>query len=311
MKKMKTSLLAGLLSLCLLLSACDVTVTMVEPSQPQSQTTQTTTKPAVETSTEEKAFSLADIPEYSGDAYIEINDNQPYSDLLYLPTESFEYYGELDELGRCTVAYASVGVDLMPTEERGSIGSVKPTGWQTAKYDNVDGKYLYNRCHLIGFQLTGENANKSNLITGTRYLNIQGMLDFENMVADYVKETENHVLYRVTPIFEGDNLLASGVLMEGWSVEDDGEGICFNIYAYNVQPGILLDYATGDSQLADGSASEESEAMTYILNTKSKKFHLPSCGSVETIKSDYKKEAFTSREQLISGGYSACGNCKP
>ena len=159
---------------------------------------------------------------------------------------SYEYYSELDALGRCGVCIASVGQDIMPTEKRGSIGQVKPTGWHTVKYDFVDGKYLYNRCHLIGFQLTGENANKRNLITGTRYLNVEGMLPFENMVADYVKETENHVMYRVTPIFVGDELLARGVHIEAESVEDGGDGIMFNVFCYNVQPGVVLDYATGE-----------------------------------------------------------------
>ena len=166
-----------------------------------------------------------------------------------MTADSFEYYGELDELGRCTVAYASIGKDLMPTEKRGSIGSVKPTGWHTVKYDIVDGKYLYNRCHLIGYQLTAENANKNNLITGTRYLNVDGMLLFENLVADNIKETNNHVLYRVTPIFTGDNLLADGVLLEAESVEDNGEGISYNVFCYNVQPGVKIDYVTGDSSL--------------------------------------------------------------
>ena len=165
--------------------------------------------------------------------------------------ESFESYGELDELSRCTECIASIGKDLMPTEERGKIGSIKPTGWNYAKYDFVDGKYLYNRCHLIGFQLTGENANEKNLITGTRYLNVKGMLPFENMVADYVRETDNHVMYRVTPVFEEDNLLASGVLMEAYSVEDDGNGIEFCVYCYNVQPGVTIDYKTGSSELAE------------------------------------------------------------
>ena len=191
------------------------------------------------------------IPAFSGDAYVAINGNVPFFVEEEYTTESYEYYSELDELGRCGVTMACIGVDIMPTEDRGEIGSVKPSGWQSVKYDIVEGKYLYNRCHLIGFQLAGENANKKNLITGTRYLNIEGMLPFENLVADYVKETENHVLYRVTPIFEGDNLVASGVVMEGWSVEDEGEGVCFCVFAYNAQPGIEIDYATGDSRLAD------------------------------------------------------------
>ena len=191
----------------------------------------------------------ATLPEYSDSPYVIVNNNEPFFTENDMTVDSFEYYGELDELGRCTVAYASIGKDLMPTEKRGSIGSVKPTGWHTVKYDNVDGKYLYNRCHLIGYQLTAENANKNNLITGTRYLNVDGMLLFENMVADYIKETNNHVLYRVTPIFTGDNLLADGVLMEAESVEDNGEGISYNVFCYNVQPGVKIDYVTGDSSL--------------------------------------------------------------
>ena len=196
----------------------------------------------------EGAESIEEIPPFSDVAYVAVNGNVP----LFLPEEitdeSFEEYAELDALGRCGVTMACVGVDIMPTEDRGEIGSVKPTGWQSVKSDCVEGKYLYNRCHLIGFQLAGENANKRNLITGTRYLNIEGMLPFENLVADYVKETENHVLYRVTPLFDGDNLVAHGVLMEGWSVEDEGEGVCFCVYAYNAQPGILIDYQTGESR---------------------------------------------------------------
>ena len=189
------------------------------------------------------------IPKYSNKPYVVINNNKPYftKEEINLAKDSFEKYSELDNLGRCGVAIASVGLDIMPTEKRQSIGSVKPTGWQTVKYDSVDGKYLYNRAHLIGFQLTGENANKKNLITGTRYFNVEGMLPFENMVSDYVKETKNHVLYRVTPLFYKNNLVASGVLMEAISVEDNGEGILFNIYSYNVQPGIKIDYTNGKS----------------------------------------------------------------
>ena len=197
------------------------------------------------------SYALSDIPEYSGEAYIVLNDNQPEFSPEDLTTNSYESYSPLDELGRCGVATANVGVDIMPTEPRGSIGSVKPSGWQSVKYDCVDGKYLYNRCHLIGYQLSGENANRQNLITGTRYLNMDGMLPFENLVADYVKETENHVLYRVTPVFNGSDLVAMGVQMEAQSVEDGGEGICFNVYAYNVQPGVVIDYATGESTLDD------------------------------------------------------------
>ena len=197
-----------------------------------------------------QVISLEDTPEYSGQAYVAINGNQPFFTQEDYTASSFETYSPLDGLGRCGPAEACVGQDLMPTEPRGSIGSVKPTGWQVSKYDFVDGKYLYNRCHLIGYQLTAENANKQNLITGTRYLNVTGMLPFENMVADYIHETGNHVLYRVTPIFDGTDLVARGVLMEGWSVEDSGEGICFNVYCYNVQPGVTIDYATGANSAA-------------------------------------------------------------
>lgn len=198
----------------------------------------------------EQIISLDDIPAYSGEAYVAVNGNQPFFTEADYTTVSYETYSPLDGLGRCGAAEANVGQDLMPTEKRGNIGSVKPTGWHTSKYDFVDGQNLYNRCHLIGYQLAAENANKQNLITGTRYLNVTGMLPFENMVADYVKETDNHVLYRVTPIFDGTDLVARGVLMEAWSVEDNGEGICFNVYCYNVQPGVEIDYATGDNWAA-------------------------------------------------------------
>lgn len=191
--------------------------------------------------------SVMNVPAFSNEAYVVINDNKPEFTEDDLTDTAYEYYSELDSLGRCGYAMACIGRELMPTEDRDSIGQIKPSGWQTVKFDFVDGKYLYNRCHLIGFQLTGENANEQNLITGTRYLNVEGMLPFENMVADYIKETGNHVLYRVTPIFDGDNLVARGVQMEARSVEDNGEGICFNIYAYNIQPGVTIDYATGKS----------------------------------------------------------------
>ncbi len=195
------------------------------------------------------SVSLDSIPEFDGSTpYVIINKNVPFFEDDEKTAESYEIYGELDGLGRCTVTVACIGRDMMPEDDRGSIGSVKPTGWHTVKYDCVSGGYLYNRCHLIGYQLTGENANMQNLITGTRYLNIEGMLPFEDMVAEYIIETGNHVMYRATPIFEGNNLLADGVLIEGWSVEDNGEGICFNVYAYNAQPGIIIDYATGESR---------------------------------------------------------------
>ncbi len=195
--------------------------------------------------------TLDDIPEYSGAPYVELNGNEPSFTKDDMTLEPFETYSELDSLGRCGVAYANICHDIMPTEARGDIGSVKPTGWQTVKYDVVEGKYLYNRCHLIGYQLAGENANRQNLITGTRYLNVTGMLPFENEVDDYVDRTDNHVLYRVTPVFEGGELVARGVQMEAYSVEDAGDGVCFNVFVYNVQPGVEIDYATGNSWLAE------------------------------------------------------------
>ncbi len=201
------------------------------------------------------AVPLEEIPAYSGTPYIEINGNVPGFTEEDLTLEAFEFYSELDGLGRCGTAYANICQELMPTEKREDIGRVKPTGWQSVQYDNVDGRSLYNRCHLIGFQLAGENANEKNLITGTRYMNVDGMLPFENMVADYVKETGNHVLYRVTPVFEGAELVARGVQMEAMSVEDGGEGVYFNVYAYNVQPGIGIDYATGDNWLETQEAA--------------------------------------------------------
>ena len=293
------------------------------------------------------AFNAADVPAYSGEPYTAVNNNEPYFTSDNLTTEAFENYSELDALGRCGAAYANVCLETMPTEKRGSISEVKPTGWHSVKYDNVDGKSLYNRCHLIGYQLTAENANQQNLITGTRYLNVDGMLPFENMVADYVKETDNHVLYRATPIFTGDNLVADGVLMEGYSVEDEGDGICFCVYAYNVQPGITIDYATGDSWLssekgnsnsssggnsavsqsaADKSGTQQAAVQTesvketsapvstgteYILNTNTKKFHYPSCSSVKQMKASNKKEYTGSRDDLIAQGYDPCKKCNP
>lgn len=255
--------------------------------------------------------ALSDVPEFSGEPYVVINDNEPSFPAEDFTSEGFEEYSPLDDLGRCGVAYANVGLETMPTEERGSISNVKPTGWKSVQYDFVDGKSLYNRCHLIGFQLTGENANRQNLITGTRYMNVDGMLPFENLVADYVKETENHVLYRVTPIFEGDNLVASGVQMEAQSVEDKGEGVCFNVYVYNNQPGVTIDYATGDSWASDEVPADTGKESTYILNTSSRKFHKPDCGSVETISPSNKKSYTGTREELINQGYEACGKCKP
>lgn len=200
----------------------------------------------------QKSFNLDDIPEFDGKTpYVIINNNDPNFPEEDFNSNSFEKYSELDSLGRCRVAYANVSKETMPTEARGEISKVKPTGWHTVKYDCVEGKYLYNRCHLIGYQLTAENANKQNLITGTRYLNVDGMLPFENQVAEYVKQENGHVLYRVTPIFEKNNLVANGVQMEAESVEDKGEKVKFNVYAFNVQPNIKIDYLTGNSELIE------------------------------------------------------------
>jgi DNA-entry nuclease len=260
----------------------------------------------------ENKFNLNNIPKYSGEPYVVVNDNEPYFTKEEITTNVFEEYTPLDNLGRCGVAYANICKELMPTEDRESISNVKPSGWINKPYDFVDGKYIYNRCHLIGFQLAGENANELNLITGTRYMNVQGMLPFENMIDDYVDETNNHVLYRVTPIYDGDNLVASGVLMEAYSVEDDGDGILFNIYCYNVQPGCEIDYKTGDNWLSGENNNKDNVSEEkYILNTNSKKFHKEDCNSVESMSEKNKKEYIGSRENLINEGYNPCGFCKP
>jgi DNA-entry nuclease len=273
-----------------------------------------------------KKFTLSSVAAYRSDPYVTVNNNNPYFTARQKANKkSYEKYADLDSLGRCQAAIACVGSDLMPAGERGSIGSVKPTGWHTVKYSIVDGRYLYNRCHLIGYQLTAENANKENLITGTRYLNIEGMLPFENMVADYIKETDNHVLYRVTPEFKGNNLVASGVLMEAYSVEDKGEGICFCVYCYNVQPGITINYSDGDSSLTSDkqSGSKEQETAeqqstaaqsgktTYVLNTNTMKFHKLTCSSVKRMSTKNKQLTKKTRSELIKEGYSPCKVCNP
>lgn len=331
-----------------LLEASETAVSEPESGQPQENASDTQESQQVTIATDvptgegTSAFSLREIPAYSGTPYTEVNGNQPYFTEEELTTQSFETYSELDSLGRCGMAYANVGQDLMPTEPRGEIGAVKPTGWHLVKYDNVDGKYLYNRCHLIAYMLAAENANPQNLITGTRYLNVQGMLPFETKVCDYVKNTGNHVLYRVTPIFDGDNLLADGVLMEAYSVEDAGEGICFCVFAYNVQPGIGIDYATGDNwaegsgtyqstaapaavetpapqpetdtavQITpESSAPQESQGITYVQNTNTMKFHYPTCSSVDDMKEKNKQIYTGSRDEVINMGYVPCKRCNP
>lgn len=300
----------------------EVNTSAPEKSETESETEMQTVPNNTEKESETKPvvgtgkFDIKQVPEYSGKAYVVINNNNPYFTKSDMVTDSYESYAKIDSLGRCGVTIACVGKDIMPTEDRGSIGSVKPTGWHTVKYDCVDGKYLYNRCHLIGFQLTGENANTANLITGTRYLNVDGMLPFENMVADYVKETNNHVMYRVTPVFEGNNLVATGVLMEAKSVEDNGDGILFCVFCYNVQPGVTINYATGESALAgvvetpttSPTEPETEPKVTYILNTNSKKFHKESCSSLPT---SNRQDYVGTRDEVVAMGYSPCGRCKP
>lgn len=261
------------------------------------------------------SFDLSQIPAYSGSPYAVVSGNAPSfteEDRAAAP----ETYAPLDELGRCGVAMAVVSRDTMPTEERGSIGMVRPSGWHTVRYDDlIADRYLYNRCHLVGFQLAGENANERNLITGTRYMNVEGMLPFENEVADYVEATGNRVLYRVTPIFVGDELVARGVHMEALSVEDGGAGVSFNVFCYNVQPGIEIDYATGESWREQQEPARQqlgpAEGSAYVVNVNTGKFHLPGCRSVGQMKEANKKEITAARDEMISWGYSPCANCNP
>ncbi len=258
--------------------------------------------------------TVNDVPDFDGETkFVAINRNVPKFNDEELKAQPFEAYSELDSLGRCGVAFACIGLSIMPTEERGAIGQAKPSGWHTVKYDIVDGKYLYNRCHLIGYQLAGENANVKNLITGTRYMNNDGMLAFENLVADYVRDTNNHVLYRVTPIFDEDCLVARGVQIEARSIEDNGKGILFNVYVYNAQPGISINYYNGESVLGDGVKFDKPQdvAIRYVLNTSSKKFHKADCSSTGKIKEENKEISTESRDFLISNGYSPCGVCNP
>ena len=285
-------------------------------------------------------IDLDSIPEYSGEAYIEINGNNPFFKEDEITDKAFEEYSALDALGRCGVAFACIGIELMPTEDREDIGSVTPSGWEyngisnNNEYDFIKNGYVYNRCHLIGFQLAGENDNERNLITGTKYLNIEGMLPFENDIAEYVKETENHVLYRVTPMFEGIDSVARGVLLEAYSVEDSGRGICFCIYAYNVQPGVTIDYFSGTNvengeelpEIAPPSSDGGSDGgenievgehpnngvvMDYVLNTSTKKFHTPGKSCAESVSEKNREDYSGTRDDLIKSGYSACGICKP
>ena len=332
MKDKKRRTYGFLTGLLLILSVCLTSCgNQGQTDSGKDSNTQSGTKVAAEDhSAEEKGsdsesyVTVDDVPAYSGEPYVEVNDNQPEFTEEELTTVSYEEYSELDELGRCQSAEACIGQDLMPTETRESISSVKPTGWKNKSYDTVDGGYVYNRCHLIGFQLTGENANEENLITGTRYMNVEGMLPFEDEVAAYIKETDNHVMYRVTPVFEGDDLVASGVQMQAESVEDDGAGISFNVYVYNVQPYVVIDYRTGENwegdeiaepegKWADGTEAEPSDTkeQMYILNKNTKKFHKPECSGAKKIKAKNKGEYTGSRQTLIDEGYEPCGKCNP
>ena len=351
MKHKRQLFLTLLLTLCLILTGCGVSADSGGSSSSEVRTScadqqtkepspsgiQSKALPSPEASEALTAYSgPADsgIPAYSGETYAVLNDNLPAFGDSELTAEAFESYGELDSLGRCTAACACLGRELMPTEKRGDISQIKPTGWQSIRYDFVDGESLYNRCHLIGFQLSGENANEKNLITGTRYMNVEGMLPFENMVADYIKETDNHVLYRVTPLFDGEDLVAQGVQMEARSVEDGGEGILFNVFCYNVQPGVTICYADGTAALSgealSGSSAgaravpgekapaaknaddaETNGCREYILNTNTRKFHDPSCSSAGQIALANKEEFYGTRSRLIEEGWSPCGRCNP
>ena len=304
----------------------ELAVEVVEEKQEEPAVEVIEDKPVVEVPQTIHKISLADIPSYSGMPYIEINNNNPFFSSDEFVTYAFEKYSPLDSKSRCGVAYANICKEIMPTEERGSIGMVKPSGWNTVKYDFIEGKYLYNRCHLIAYQLAGENANVRNLITGTRYLNAVTMIQFENKVAQYVLATNNHVLYRVTPMFDGDNLVATGVLMEGYSVEDNGKGICYNVFCYNVQPGVIINYSNGESYaevktveeptiettIAPAPTTEiKTDEVTYIGNQKSNKFHYPYCSSVSSMNEENKVFFYCTREEIVAKGYDPCGRCHP
>lgn len=321
----------GLKAICLILSllmmlalaACSVPEdnggsTSYVPSETKTDPTEVTTTGAsvnttIGNSDEKYPISYSDIPEYSGSPYTVVNDNIPFFTPEEITTTAYEYYSELDSLGRCGEVHACLGKELFPTKSRGDISSVKPTGWHSVSYSIVEGGSLYNRSHLIAHKFTGQDANRQNLITGTRYMNATGMDKFECEVYDYIKASGNHVMYRVTPIFEGEELVARGVLMEGYSVEDEGKGIKYNAFCYNVQPGIEIDYATGDNRLAGGADATTTgmPECTYVLNTSSKKIHLPTCSSVNQISEKNKQYTTATREELIAQGYSPCGSCKP
>ncbi len=274
-------------------------------------------------------------PPYAGEAVTAVNGNRPLFSREELEGLRSIRFSELDALGRCGPASAYLGPETLPAEKRAPIGAVRPSGWHTVRYDGlIEDKYLYNRCHLIGYQLSGDNADPRNLITGTRYLNVSGMLPYENAVFDYIRSSGNHVLYRVTPVFSDDALLASGVLMEARSVEDGGAGIRFCVYAHNVQPGIVIDYLTGDSHAQGGEESPRPETLfpfsaeegspaadrslpapegapVYILNTNTRRFHDPSCPSVTEMNESNREYFYGTREEALERGYRPCGRCKP
>jgi len=353
MKIIRKSLLALLLGLSL--TACGtsrdkiINTEFTRTTEAESQVSQSVSGTPSETA----LFDYSMVPEYTGSASVAINNNVPFfnADEKTAGTLSFETYSDLDDLRRCGIAYACIGKDIMPTEERGQIGMVKPTGWHTVKYDCVDGKYLYNRCHLIAYCLAGENANEKNLITGTRYLNIEGMLPYETLTAKYMDNNpDNHVLYRVTPVFIGSELVARGVLMEGYSVEDNGAGVNFCVFCYNVQPDVEINYADGESSQDDsiskgagftgygdssssnsdeeftgygngssgfsgytneGSTETDSSINSYVINTSSKKFHKADCKNADKISDKNKEIVNESRDELIADGYEPSKCCNP
>lgn len=289
-----------------------------QSSQPLDTSSTQTQKPSSVGSGTATAVNPSSLPKYSGESFVVVNNNQPIFSASELTTTGYEKYSSRDSLGRCGVAIASCGKEIMPhpDEKRGSISSITPTGWIQKSYSGISGGYLWNRCHLIGWQLSAENANRENLITGTRYMNINGMLPFENMVADYIKETGNHVAYRITPIFEGNNLVCSGVQMEAYSVEDDGDGVCFNVYCYNVQPGITINYLTGDStgptnettskpSVEQDNSNDDQETnteMVWIPKTGSKYHSNSGC-------SNMKNPSHVSKQVAIQRGYEPCKKC--
>lgn len=346
--KIKSVILCSLISLMMFMCGCDTNSSSASSHTAQTTAVSSTSKTAINsqatpnTTTSSNASSastsqalqsgkkltesarLSKVPEYTGKDFEIINNNIPLFSDEYLSSQSYEFYGDLDSLGRCTVGIANISKDIMPTEKRGSIGMIKPSGWHLDKYDFVDGKYLYNRCHLVGYQLSGENANEKNLITGTRYMNIGRMLDIENQVAEYCRTSNNHVLYRVTPIFVGNELVARGVLMEAKSCEDNGHSICLCVFCFNVQPNVTIDYATGNNKLNGTATTTQKPAATtkasattqgnsttvyVILNTNTKKYHEASCSSVSKIKAANKQEYRGTIDALIAQGYSPCKIC--